>query len=64
MVTKAEAVADARIDGDFSRVRNSLTDIQDAIRYMSLGHQFKDFLSKNLSEALSVLWDIQHPESR
>lgn len=51
---------DPVLDGYFQQVRNNLTDIQDVIRFMSLGHQFKEFLSKHLSDALTVLWDIQH----
>ncbi len=58
--TKDEQIKFAKNEGNFAVIRNSLGDIKDAIRFMSLGTQFKDFLDTNLSDALTALYEIQH----
>ncbi len=43
-------------------IRTNLMEIQDAIRFMAMGHQFKDFLEEKISKSLTALYDIQNPQ--
>ncbi len=62
MGTNTKAMLEEMEAIHINTIRTNLMEIKDAIRFMSLGHQFKDFLDQKLSDALSELYNIQHPQ--